>query len=91
MNSYLAEASAMVDDKATAVEYARRAVSLAPEDPDVMIRTARVYCHFGDKKQALAWLERAVKAGGSRANIRDTPDFSDMNSMPEFQKLVSPK
>ncbi len=84
--AYIAEYSAMLDEKDAAVENARRALTLAPDDPTVMVRVALVYNHFGDKKTALMWLQKAVKAGGSRPNIRDTPDFDDFRGDSDFQE-----
>ena len=86
--AYIAEYSAMLDEKDAAVENARRALTLAPDDPTVMVRVALVYNHFGDKKTALMWLQKAVKAGGSRPNIRDTPDFDDFRGDSDFQELT---
>ncbi len=87
--AYIAEYSAMLDEKESAIESAHRALTLAPEDPEVMFRVALVYDHFGDKRQALEWLGKSVKAGFSRSNIRDTPDFGDLRNNPDFQKLTN--
>ncbi len=87
--AYVADYSAMLGDKKTAFENAEKALALAPGDPIVMFRAAVVYNHFGDKKNTLLWIERAVKAGFPRPNIRDTPDFDDLKNDPAFQRLTS--
>jgi eukaryotic-like serine/threonine-protein kinase len=87
--AYVAEYSAMLDHKEPAIANAQRALALAPEDPEVMFRVALVYNHFGDKRDALSWLQKSAKAGFSPANIRDTPDFNGLRDSPEFRALVA--
>ncbi len=82
--AYIAEYSAMLEDKNTAIEWAGRALTSAPDDPEVMYRAALVYNHLDHPDEALLWLERSVKAGFSRANIRDTPDFDKLKRSPRF-------
>ncbi len=86
--SYIAEYSAMLDDKKTAMPSIKAALALAPNDPVVMFRAALVFNHFEDDHSALAWLEEAVKAGLPRPSIRDTPDFDHLRNNPEFVKLT---
>lgn len=86
--AYLAEYNAMLDQKDEAIRGAQLALNLAPADPEVMIRAALVYNHFGDTKATLSSLANAVKSGGSRSNVRDTPDFGLLKTDPEFRKIV---
>ncbi len=83
-----AEYNAMLNDRTQAIAMAQRVLTLASSDPEVNVRAARVYNHFGDKEKALGCLEQAVKEGGSRFNIRDTPDFANLRTDPRFQKLM---
>jgi len=87
--AYIAEYSAMLDDKKTAMASIKAALALAPNDPVVMFRAAIVFNHFDDDASALAWLERAAKAGLPRPNIRDTPDFDHLRNNPQFVKLTT--
>ncbi len=86
--AYLAEYSAKLDDSKEALNNIRLALTLAPDDPDVMVRAALVYYHLGDRNTALAWLRKAVEAGESRQNIRDTPDFSGLGDDADFRSLI---
>ncbi len=87
--AYLADYSAMVGDKSTAAVQIRKALELAPTDPDVMFRAALVYNQFGDRQQTLDWLKKAAEARFSVSTIRDTPDFDPLHSDPRFITLVA--
>jgi len=87
--AYLADYSAMLDDKDAAYNYLQQALKTAPSDGEVLFRAAIVYNHFGQKKQALTYLAKAVQAGYSRKIIRDTPDFSNLQEEPAFESIAS--
>src|SRR5207244_1062350 len=87
--AYVAEYSAMLGDKKTALASTRLALALAPNDPTVMFRAALVFNHFNDDRSTLAWLQKAAEAGLPRPNIRDTPDFDHLKPNPEFVKLTN--
>jgi serine/threonine-protein kinase len=86
--AYLANYSAMVDDRKPAFTYLQRALDLAPSNGEVLLRAAIVYHHFDQRDQALAFLRRAVNTGYSRTIIRDTPDFRDLQGDALFRALV---
>ena len=85
---YIAEYSAMIGDKHTAVLEMQKALELAPNDPEVMFRAALVYNQLGDKQQTINWLKKAANANFSRSTIRDTPDFASLRGDPEYQTLI---
>ena len=90
-NSWAIVASyhAMLGDRAQAQDSLRRALTLAPGDPDVAFRAAIVYIHSGDTERCLAWLKKAVDEGFSRPSIRDLPDFDPLQRNPKFHELVA--
>jgi tetratricopeptide (TPR) repeat protein len=88
---YVAEYSAMIGDKHTAMSAMQKAQELAPGDPEVMFRTALVYNQFGDRQHTLDWLNKAASANYSRTVIRDTPDFSSLQADKDFQRAISAK
>ena len=53
-----------------------------------MFRAALVYNQFGDQRQTLDWLKKAVAADYSRTIVRDTPDFGHLQSDPAFKALA---
>jgi serine/threonine-protein kinase len=89
--AYIAEYSAMIGDKTTAVTQIQQALQLVPADPDIMFRAALVYNQLGDRRQTIDWLKKAVAAKYSPTVIRDTPDFAHLQSDPEFKALLPSK
>jgi serine/threonine-protein kinase len=86
--AYVAGYYAMLDKKSEALESLHRALSIPPQTPDVLMRAAVVYVHFGDKANCLAALKKALAAGLSPATIRDTPDFDSLRAETQFQALL---
>ena len=89
--AYVADYSAMLDEKAKAFTDLERALKLSPNDGDVLFRAALVYNHFGDDSKTLALLQQAVQHGFSTATIRDTPDFDHLNNNQLFAALIAKK
>jgi len=89
MLSYLAEYHAMLGEKQKAQLRIGEAEKLAPRDPEVLYYAAMVYVQAGDQKKSLDKLERAVAAGYPAATVRDTPNFSVLQSDPRFRALIS--
>ena len=85
---YLANYSAMLDDRKAALGYLQQALHLAPANGDTLFRAALVYNHFHQADEALSYLGKAVQAGYSKAVIRDTPDFRNLHDDPRFRSLV---
>ena len=86
--AYLANYSAMLDDRQAAFGYLQKALELAPSKGEVLFRAAIVYNHFGQTDQALAYLKKAVEVGYSRTIVRDTPDFQGLQQNAQFRTLA---
>ena len=86
--SFTADYYAMLDQEPQAREQMRRALEIAPADADVLFRAAILYNHFGDREKTLDFLTKSVAAGGSRTEIRDTPDFDRLKDDRRFQALL---
>ena len=86
--AYLANYSAMVNDRPAALDYLQKALKISPSNGEVLFRAAIVYNHFNETEQALAYLKKAVDGGYSRAIVRDTPDFQALQQNPQFQALI---
>jgi serine/threonine-protein kinase len=89
--AFVADYSAMLDEKAKAFADIDRALKLSPNDGEVLFRAAVVYNHFGDDSKTLALLQQAVQHGFSTTTIRDTPDFDHLNSNSVFAALTAKK
>jgi serine/threonine protein kinase/tetratricopeptide (TPR) repeat protein len=86
--SFTADYYAMLDQEPEAREQMRRALEIAPADADVLFRAAILYNHFGDMEKTLDFLTKSVAAGGSRTEIRDTPDFDRLKDDRRFRALL---
>jgi eukaryotic-like serine/threonine-protein kinase len=86
--AYVANYSAMLDDRQAAFSSLQRALAIAPSKGEVLFRAAIVYNRFNQTQQALAYLKKAAEVGYSRAIIRDTPDFQALQQNQQFQSLA---
>lgn len=86
--AYRATYLAMLDRKDEALTSLQKAISFSPQDPDVRLRAALVYNHFGDTDRTIEWLQKARAAGTSASLIRGTPDFDHLSGDPRLQALL---
>jgi serine/threonine-protein kinase len=86
--SFTADYYAMLDREPQAREQMRRALEIAPADADVLFRAAILYNHSGDTEKTLDFLTKSVAAGGSRTEIRDTPDFDRLKDVRRYRALL---
>ncbi len=87
----LAYCHAMLGERKPALGYLQAGLRLAPEDPEMRFKAALVYSQFGDIRQTLAWLQKALASGLSVAAVRDTPNFDSLRSDRSFQELFQAK
>ncbi len=88
MLALTADYYAMLGQEKQAREHLASALAIAPTDADVLFRAAILYNHFGDTENTLTFLRRAVEAGCSRTQVRDTPDFDHLRRDGRFQTLL---
>jgi len=86
--SYLAVFHAVVGEQKPAWEFLNRALSLAPDDPAVLLNAALVTNQVKDERASLAWLRRAINAGQSPVLVRSMIDFSNLHASRSFQQLL---
>ncbi len=85
-----AGALSMLGEKARAMEWARRALAINPEDTGILYNVACVYAQEGLIDETLELLEKAVKFGfGQREWIEHDSDFESIRSHPRFQALLA--
>jgi len=87
--AFAADYFAMLDQETQARQDMARALAIAPKDADVLFRAAILSNHFGEKESTLNFLRRAVDAGCSKTQIRDTPDFDRLQSQPDFRRILA--
>jgi hypothetical protein len=70
------------------MQFARRALALDPQDPQILYNNAVVYGLGGMKPQALDFLGSAIQKGYSRKEAASDPDLKNLANDPAFKKLV---
>jgi serine/threonine-protein kinase len=86
--SELAYDLAMLDRREESLTALDRALRLNPDSPHYFYLAARIYNRLGDHERALEWLEKAVKGGYPRAEIRLSVEFDTLRGEPRFQRLL---
>ena len=85
----LAVYQAKAKDDAAATRSLRRAVSLTPDDQQVLQRAGVVHALAGRTGPALDALEKAIANGYSKRLIAEDEDFAILRPMPRFAAMVS--
>jgi serine/threonine-protein kinase len=68
----------------------QKALSIEPGNPDFLYDAAVVSNLLGKPKDAVAWIQRAVEAGLTPAQIQREPEFQNLRKLPEFAEKLSP-
>ena len=73
-----------------ALEWARRAIEVSPDDPSVLTNAACMYIRVGRKEDALACLEGSFGRGlGKRDWVIRDPDYDAIRDDPRFQAMLA--
>jgi serine/threonine protein kinase/tetratricopeptide (TPR) repeat protein len=80
---------AILGDRQNAVAHLSRSLELGHGDKDLLFNAAVVYNDLGDTGVALEWLQKAFTAGYSSSVVRDSPEFDNLRSNPQFQELLT--
>ena len=84
----LAYYRAMLGERGAALAEIQSALAKAPQNAQLRFKEALIQMQFGDTVQALAWLRKALAAGYSASEVRDTPNFDSLHADPRFQELL---
>ena len=82
---------AMLSDRPQALKHLQEALNLNSDIPEYLAIAAIVHNQFGEKDEALGWLEKARARGYSPAEIRAAPEFDNLRDEPRFQQLILSK
>jgi len=83
--------NAMLGDLTTAEQYLRRALALAPRDPDLQLKGAIIESRLHHPDRAIAFLDKALAAGISPDVVRNNPSFDDLAKTGPGQRLLRGK
>ena len=86
--SHLAECHTALGEHTDALPLIEEALSLAPENVDILIRAGVVYEQLGRRELALAWIGSALMLGLPVAFVESLPELSDLRSDPRCQQLL---
>jgi Flp pilus assembly protein TadD len=73
-----------------ALDWARRGLALDPEDPGQLYNVACCHALGGEKEEALALLDKAIRNGyGHREWMENDSDLASLRDDPRFQSLLA--
>ena len=90
LKAYLAIYLAKLDEPALALDAINEALSIGPDDIQVLFRAGVVHALGGRTEAAIAALRQAVAGGFSRSLIRDDEDLEVLKQLAGFQELTTP-
>ncbi len=79
---------ALLGEREPAERYLRRAITLAPGEPDLRLKGGVIEAQFGRPDQAVDSLDKGLAMGLSPALVRDHPAFEALHSDPHYQQLM---
>jgi tetratricopeptide (TPR) repeat protein len=75
-------------DSAHALEFIRHARSIEPENISLLYNQAVVYCLADRKPESLSVLDDALQKGYSLEEIKNDPELSELQKLPQFAQLL---
>jgi eukaryotic-like serine/threonine-protein kinase len=73
--------------KEKAITRAQAALARAPDNPNVLELAAETYETLGDRRQALDYVDRALKNGYPLDQLKDAPELHNLLSDPNFRPV----
>lgn len=80
--------SAKAGHPSEAIGYAARAVTLAPDNPNVLYKSAVVHVLCGQQAEAVKLLQRAIARGYSRQFARTDDDLQSIRTLPQVDAML---
>jgi Predicted integral membrane protein len=81
--------AANLGEKEAATDYARRALTINPDDPLLLYNISCMYALLGNPNEALNCLEKAVDKGyGQRDWVEHDPDLNSLRDLPRFHRIL---
>lgn len=87
--SHVVDYHAMLGDTDRAVSSLESLHPQVGQDPELMFSVARAYEILGRRKEALAWLGRALESGYSLKVVEATPELSQLRQEPAYRSLAT--
>jgi tetratricopeptide (TPR) repeat protein len=82
--------AANLGDREKATDYARRALTINPDDPLLLYNIACMYSLLGNPNEALNCLEKAVDKGyGQKDWVEHDSDLDSLRELPRFKNILA--
>ena len=81
--------AAKLDEQVKAEKYRLAGLKLSPHDPHARLYSAQVLAQFHQDSQALAELDRALKAGLSASDITNDPTWERFAAYPKYKAMMA--
>jgi serine/threonine-protein kinase len=72
-----------------AERHAAEALTLSPDDRDLLIRAVKVSTILGDERAALERLRKAIDRGYNPQLVRDDPELASLKPLPGFEAAIA--
>ncbi len=84
-----ATVAANIGEREAATDYARRALTINPDDPLLLYNISCMYALLGNPNEALNCLEKAVDKGyGQKDWVEHDSDLNSLRELPRFKTIV---
>ncbi len=87
----MADYSAMIGDRAKAIQYLDDALQYSKFDKETLFSAALIYNQLGEAGPALEWLQKALQAGYSVQMMKDSPSLDNLRKNPQYEELIKAK
>jgi Tfp pilus assembly protein PilF len=80
---------AAIQERQAQIQKAENAAAINPKDPQASLNAARMHAHYGNRAEALQWLERARREGyKDLASVRNDPSFKSLSNDRDFELVL---
>jgi serine/threonine-protein kinase len=86
---HLASYYAYLDNREKALEMLKRVIAESPTDPQDLSRIGEAYERLGMRREAIHFLEEALKRGYALTEIVDYPGFADLLADSTFKSILA--
>jgi Flp pilus assembly protein TadD len=80
---------AAVQERHAQIKKAENAAAINSQDPQASFNAARMHAHYGNRAEALQWLERARRQGyKDLASVKNDPSFKNFSNDRDFELII---
>jgi len=84
----MAMSEAMLQNRRAASDAIAKAIVSAPANPVNLYYASLIHAQFGEVNPTLQWLKKALDAGATVAQVRDSPNLQFLANNEKFQRLL---